>query len=125
MKPNEKQKKKILIVDDDSTHRLKLRCILGNWGYKVFEADDGSTAIDKIYKQAFDLVLMDIRMHKISGLEALAEIKSFNPNIPVILITAYSSRDLSADARKKGAYYFLTKPFDFYKLRTVIKQALA
>lgn len=116
---------KILIVDDDSTQRRKLGCIIGNWGYEIFEADDGSTAIDKIYKQAFDLVLMDIRMHKISGLEALAEIKSFNPNLPVILITAYSSGDLSANARKKGAYYFLNKPLDFYKLRTIIKQALA
>jgi len=84
-------KSEILVVDDDSAHRTMLKTLLSGWQYNIIEADDGSAAIEKVRERPFDLVLMDVRMLKVSGLEALDEIKAFNPAIPVIIMTAYSS----------------------------------
>jgi two-component system response regulator HydG len=117
-------KNTILIVDDDRALRLLLGNLLNRWGYEVFGADDGSTAIEKIRKRPFDLVLMDIHMRKISGLEALAEIKSYNPRIPVIIMTALASVEYAAEAQKKGASDFLPKPFDPDGLRKALSRAL-
>jgi len=119
-----KHKKTLLIVDDDRTHRTMLRTLIGGWGYDIVEADDGSIAIEAVQKRPFDLVLMDVRMLKISGLEALEEIKAFNPAIPVTIMTAYSSVETAVDALKKGAYDYLTKPLDFDKLRLTIERAM-
>ena len=117
-------KKTLLIVDDDSTHRTMVRTLIGGWGYDVVDADDGSTAIEAVQKRPFDLVLMDVRMLKVSGLEALEEIKAFNPAIPVTIMTAYSSVETAVEALKKGAYDYLTKPLDFDKLRLTIERAM-
>jgi len=114
----------ILVVDDDTGHRTMLRAVLGSWGYTVDEADDGSRAIEKVHERFFDLVLMDVRMVKVSGLEALPDIKRFNPAIPVIIMTAYSSVETAVEALKKGAYDYLTKPLDFDELRLVIDRAV-
>jgi len=114
----------ILVVDDDSAHRTMLRTLLTGWGYTISEADDGSTAIQKVHEQAFDLILMDIRMIKVSGLEALTEIKAFNPAIPVIIMTAYSSVESAVEALKNGAYDYLTKPLDFDELRLTMERAM-
>jgi two-component system response regulator HydG len=118
------KKETILVVDDDSAHRTMLRTLLTGWGYTIFEADDGSTAIQKVHEQAFDLILMDIRMIKVSGLEALTEIKAFNPAIPVIIMTAYSSVESAVGALKNGAYDYLTKPLDFDELRLTMQRAM-
>jgi two-component system response regulator HydG len=114
----------ILVVDDDPAHRTMLRTLLTGWGYSISEADDGSTAIEKVHEQAFDLVLMDIRMISVSGLEALDEIKAFNPAIPVIIMTAYSSVETAVEALKSGAYDYLTKPLDFDELRLAMERAM-
>jgi two-component system response regulator HydG len=114
----------ILVVDDDSAHRTMLRTLLAGWGYTISEADDGSTAVQKVHEQAFDLILMDIRMIKVSGLEALTEIKAFNPAIPVIIMTAYSSVESAVEALKNGAYDYLTKPLDFDELRLTMQRAM-
>jgi two-component system response regulator HydG len=119
-----KPKNSVLVVDDDPAHRTMLRTLLTGWGYGIAEADDGSTAIEKVHEQAFDLVLMDIRMIKVSGLEALTEIKAFNPAIPVIIMTAYSSVETAVDALKSGAYDYLTKPLDFDELRLAMERAM-
>jgi two-component system, NtrC family, response regulator HydG len=113
----------ILIVDDDFAHRTMLKKLLGGWGYEVFEADDGSEAIENVHKQSFDLILMDIRMLKVSGIEALEKIKIINPAIPVIIMTAYASVETAVDALKKGAYDYLTKPLDFDELKIAINRA--
>jgi two-component system response regulator HydG len=105
-----KEKKTVLIVDDDSVHRTMLQTLIGGWGYDITEADDGSTAI--------------VRMLKVSGLEALESIKDFNPAIPVTIMTAYSSVDTAVEALKKGAYDYLTKPLDFDKLRLTLERAM-
>jgi two-component system, NtrC family, response regulator HydG len=119
-----KTRKNILVVDDDSAHRTMLRTLVGGWGYDIVEADDGSTAIEKVKEQPFDLILMDVRMLKVSGLEALEGIKAFNPAIPVTIMTAYSSVETAVEALKKGAYDYLTKPLDFDKLRLTIERAM-
>ncbi len=119
-----KPKNSLLIVDDDAAHRTMLKTLISRWGHTTFEADDGETAIEAVKKQAFDLVLMDVRMLKISGLEALAQIKELNPAIPVVIMTAYASVETAIEALKKGAYDYLTKPLDFDKLKLTIERAM-
>ncbi len=118
------KKNLILIVDDDKTHRNMLNTLLTKWGYFTEDADDGQVAIDRVSQKPYDLVLMDIKMLKVSGLVALPEIKTINPAIPVIIMTAFSSVQTAVDALKKGAYDYLTKPFDFDKLKITIQRAL-
>jgi len=119
-----KQTNRILVVDDDTAHRTMLSALIGGWGYEVSEADDGSTAIAEVRKKPYDLVLMDVRMLKVSGTEALREIKSFNPAVPVIIMTAYSSVESAVSAIKDGAYDYLTKPLDFDKLKLSLERAM-
>ncbi len=114
----------ILVVDDDTAHRTMLRTLIGGWGYEITEVDDGGVAIEKVQDQPFDLILMDVRMLKISGIEALGRIKTLNPSIPVIIMTAYSSIESAVTALKSGAYDYLTKPLDFDKLRITIERAM-
>ena len=119
-----KNKCTILVVDDDHAHRTMLNTLIGGWGYAVSQADDGSTAIEKVKESSFDLILMDVRMVKVSGLEALETIKAYNPAIPVIIMTAYSSVETAVKALKQGAHDYLTKPLDFDKLRLTIDRAM-
>ncbi len=119
-----KKENTILVVDDDQAHRTMLRTLLSRWGYKIVEADDGQVAVEKVHEQAFDMILMDIRMLKVSGLEALDGIKTYNPAIPVIIMTAYSSVETAVEALKKGAYDYLTKPLDFDELRLAMERAM-
>lgn len=114
----------VLIVDDDEAHRTMLQTLLEGWGYAVFEADDGATAIKQVQERPFDLVLMDNRMLKVSGLEALERIKQINAAIPVIIMTAFSTIELAVEAIRKGAYDYLTKPLDFDKLKLIIPRAM-
>jgi two-component system response regulator HydG len=119
-----KSKPTLLVVDDDMAHRTMLRALLSGWGYQISEADDGGTAIEMVQNRPYDLILMDIRMLKISGLEALERIKVYNPSIPIIIMTAYSSVETAITALKKGAYDYLTKPLDFDKLRLIMARAM-
>jgi two-component system response regulator HydG len=118
------QSYRVLVVDDDDAHRTMLRTLLGGWGYATVDADDGEAAIAAVRAQPFDLVLMDIRMMRISGIEALQQIKVINPAIPIVLMTAYASVEMAVDALKKGAYDYLIKPLDFDKLRLTMQRAL-
>ena len=115
---------RVLVVDDDTAHRTMLRTLVGDWGYAIVEADDGEAAIDAVRARPIDLVLMDIRMVRVSGIEALEQIKAINPAIPIVLMTAYASVEMAVDALKKGAYDYLLKPLDFDKLRLTLERAL-
>jgi len=114
---------KILIVDDDPGHLTTLKTITRSWGYTVETADDGDTAVERVKAESFDLVLIDVRMARMSGIEALEEIKRFNPAIPVIIMTAYSSVASAVEALKSGAYDYLIKPLDFEVLKLTIERA--
>ena len=113
---------KILVVDDDMGHRTMLKTLLTGWGYDIHLADDGTTGVDMVEKEHFDMVLMDMKMLKMSGMEALEKINAYNPSIPVIIMTAYSSVETAVDALKKGAYDYLTKPLDFDRLSLTIQR---
>jgi len=117
-------KNTVLICDDDRAHRTMLRALLAGWGYDITEAADGSEAIERVHAQAFDLILMDIRMINVSGLEALEKIKAYNPAIPIIIMTAFASVETAVEALKGGAYDYLTKPLDFDELKITMKRAM-
>ncbi|MFA7348960.1 MAG: sigma-54 dependent transcriptional regulator [Desulfurivibrionaceae bacterium] len=114
----------ILVVDDDKTHRIMLKTMLKQWGWQIEEADDGTTAIEAVHRTPFDAILMDVRMTKLDGMEALRRIHAYNPAIPVIIMTAYSSVDAAVEAIKIGAHDYLTKPLDFDRLKLTMAHAL-
>ncbi len=115
---------RLLVVDDDTAHRTMLRTLVGGWGYAIEDADDGASAIAAVEDRPVDLILMDIRMVNVSGIEALERIKAINPAIPIVLMTAYASVEMAVDALKKGAYDYLIKPLDFDKLRLTLERSL-
>jgi two-component system, NtrC family, response regulator HydG len=114
----------ILVVDDDQAHRFMLVAMLSQWGWQATEADDGTTAVAAVGKQPFDAILMDVRMTRMDGMEALLKIHALNPAIPVVIMTAYSSVDDAVAAIKAGAHDYLTKPLDFDRLRLTLEKAL-
>ena len=115
---------KVLVVDDDRSHRFMLKSMFTEWGWNVEEADDGTTAVAAVEAHFFDAILMDVRMAKMDGMEALRRIHAFNPAIPVVIMTAYSSVDSAVEAIKIGAHDYLTKPLDFERLRLTMARAL-
>ncbi|MDX1775875.1 MAG: sigma-54 dependent transcriptional regulator [Desulfobulbales bacterium] len=115
---------KILVVDDDRSHRFMLKSMFTEWGWNVEEADDGTTAVAAVEEHSYDAILMDVRMAKMDGMEALQRIHDFNPAIPVVIMTAYSSVDSAVEAIKIGAHDYLTKPLDFERLRLTMARAL-
>ncbi len=119
-----KPKITILVVDDDLGHRRMLMTLLGDWGYRLEGVGDGESAVALCRERPFDLILMDVRMAGISGIEALREIKAYNPAIPVLVMTAYSNVETAVEAIKAGAYDYLTKPLDFDDLRLTLDRAL-
>lgn len=114
----------ILIVDDDANHLKTLQTIVRSWGYQVTTADDGIKAVESVKDRPFALILMDVRMAQMSGIEALQRIKQYNPAIPILIMTAYSSVDSAVEALKAGAYDYLTKPLDFEVLKISLARAL-
>nr|WP_320012269.1 sigma-54 dependent transcriptional regulator [uncultured Desulfobulbus sp.] len=118
------KKTTILVVDDDAAHLQMLRTVLGSLGYRVVTATDGGEAIAYVHEKSCDLILMDVRMTHVDGIEALAQIKEINPSIPVIIMTAYSSVDTAVEAMKLGAYDYLTKPLNFEEMQLLISRAM-
>lgn len=114
----------ILVVDDEQVHRYMLCTMFKEWGYNCIEADDGDTAVSVIERRDFDAVLMDVKMARMSGLEAFARISELKPALPVIIMTAYSSVDDAVDLIKRGAHDYLTKPLDFERLKLTLMRAL-
>jgi two-component system response regulator HydG len=117
-------KERILVVDDEQSHRIMLKAVLTKEGYDVSEADDGISAVKAVENESFDLILMDIRMTDMDGLEAMGQIKKMSPAIPIIMMTAYASIKTAVEALKSGAYDYLTKPLDIDELKILINKAL-
>ena len=118
-----KNKKSLLIVDDDIAHRTMLRILL-DWQYEIFEADDGATAIEEAGKRHFDLIVMDICMPEVSGLEALDQIRSRRSDVPIVMMTAYFSDEIADQTKDRGAFDCVGKPFDFEELKQTIERAI-
>ncbi len=118
------RKPKILVVDDEEIARKNLEHILQKEGYAVDTAPSGSKAIEKLEASSFDIVLTDMKMEKVSGMELLEKIKIRFPEIQVIMITGFASVDTAIDAMKRGAFHYIAKPFKLDEVRSVVKQAL-
>jgi len=115
---------KILVVDDLEEIRDLLTNVLKNEGYKVSTAYNGQAAVEAVKSQSPNAVIMDIKMPVMDGIEAMKEMKSINPLLPVILITAHGEIDSAVKAVKLGAYDYLTKPFDKENIVITLKNAL-
>ena len=114
----------ILVVDDDDAHRGMLRMMLQAWGCSVDRAAAGDLAVEAVRAKPYDVVLTDVRMGRMDGIHALRGILDYNPALPVVLMTAYSSVETAVDALRLGAYDYLTKPLDFDALRETLQRAV-
>ena len=117
-------KEKILIVDDEKSIRDFLEIMLKKEGYKVASASSGEEALKLVNQINYDLVISDVRMKGMSGVELLKSIKEINPETVVLMVTAYASVDTAIDAMKAGAYDYIAKPFKIEEVKYIIKNAL-
>jgi DNA-binding NtrC family response regulator len=115
----------ILIVDDESEMRSALSHALTRGGFSVETAASGTDALVKIKKDPISLVITDIKMPEMSGMEVLGAVKKISPQIPVIVITAYGSIHSAVEAMQAGAADYLLKPFSFETLEATVKKVLA
>jgi len=115
---------KILIVDDEMPIRRTLREILEFEGYDVDEASDGLECVSKIQKDKFDVVIMDIKMPKMDGIEALERLQILSPETPVIMVSGHGTIDTAVEAVKKGAFDFISKPPDLNRMLITVRNAL-
>src|SRR5579884_2275297 len=115
---------KVLIVDDEKLVRWSLRQKCQEWGYQVLEAADGNTGVRLAHAEIPDLILLDLRLPDISGLEVLQDVKQNNCARAVIMITADPQLEDVKTALKLGAYDFIGKPLDFDELAITVKNAL-
>ena len=118
------EKPKVLVVDDEASHRIMLRAVLKEDGYEVTEAADGTEAVRAVEKEPFDIILLDIRMTTMDGIEALSEIRKISPLVPVLIMTAYASVKTAVEALKAGAFDYMTKPLDIEEVKVLIEKAL-
>jgi len=114
----------ILVIDDEESMRDSCSQILKKDGFLADTAKDGSVGLEKIEKNKPDLVLIDLKMPGISGMEVLEKIKEIDPNIIPVVITGYSTVESAVEAMKRGAYDFLPKPFSPEELRIIIRRGL-
>ncbi len=115
----------ILIVDDEKNYPKIIGEILGEEGYTSLTASSGMEALDYLNTEIIDLVLTDVKMPGISGIQLLEKIKEINPDIPVIIMTAYGSVEKAVEAMHKGAYTFILKPFENQALIAHIAKAIS
>ncbi|HJS75567.1 MAG TPA: sigma-54 dependent transcriptional regulator [Vicinamibacteria bacterium] len=114
----------ILVIDDEESMRQLLEIALRKEGYRLTLAESGRKATELFDKSSFDLVISDIKMGDMSGVEVLRHIKETEPSVPVIMMTAYASAETAVEALRLGAYDYLTKPFKIDELKANIRNAL-
>src|SRR3990167_7966973 len=117
-------KPKILVVDDEESLREFLEIMLKREGYDIATAADGDQAIKLLTKKSFDMVITDLQMPKIHGMQVLAKAKEIDPELVVLVITAFGSTESAVEAMKLGAYDYITKPFKIDEIKLIIKKAL-
>lgn len=113
------------IVDDKPTIRNLLEEFFQQEGFTVYTADDGKKAITLVQEFSPHILLMDLRMPDMNGVEALQEIKKMKPEQMVIMMTAYGEEDIVEQAINLGAHGYISKPFDLYELAKIIDSSLA
>ncbi len=118
-------KPRVLIVEDEDKMRRILELILSPDGYHIDLAEDGSKALSLLDKFSYDLVITDLKMPVVDGMEVLKAINKLSPNVPVVVITAYGSVGSAVEAMKDGAFDYITKPFEKEEIRIVASKAIA
>jgi DNA-binding NtrC family response regulator len=114
----------LLIIDDEKAIRKTLTEILSFEGYKIEEASDGEEGLKKFREKNYDLVLCDIKMPKIDGIEFLQKAVEINPDVPIIMISGHGNIETAVEAVKKGAYDYISKPPDLNRLLITIRNAM-
>ncbi|MDX9745573.1 MAG: sigma-54 dependent transcriptional regulator [Syntrophales bacterium] len=115
---------RILIVDDELNMRLVLKAMLTKEGYEVLLAEDGLSALEILKSNDIATIVTDLKMPRLDGMGLLNRVAKEYPSIPIIIITAYGTVNTAVDALKKGAFDYITKPFDQDDLRNVIRKAI-
>ncbi len=115
----------LLVVDDQAGVRRMLLEAFSDDGFEVELAVSGTEALQKIRNGGIDLVLLDMKMPGMSGLDTLREIRKLNPDLPVIMMTAYGELELVAEARNLGIRHYVSKPFDLQEVRYLARALLA
>jgi len=118
------ENKKVLIVDDQNGIRILLVEVFSVEGYHTFQASNGKIALEIVRQENPDLVLLDMKIPGMDGLEILRRIKQYNSAIKVIMMTAYGELDMIKEASDLGALMHFTKPFDIDELRIAVKNEL-
>ena len=114
----------LLIIDDEKSIRKTLTEILSFEGYKIEEAADGEEGLKKFKEKTFDVVLCDIKMPKLDGIEFLQKAAELNPDVPIIMISGHGNIETAVEAVKKGAYDYVSKPPDLNRLLITIRNAM-
>ena len=114
----------ILIIDDEKAIRKTLGEILSYEGYKIDEAGDGEEGLKRFREKNYDVVLCDIKMPKIDGIEFLDKANEINPDVPIIMISGHGTIETAVEAVKKGAYDYVSKPPDLNRLLITIRNAM-
>src|SRR5690606_355607 len=115
---------RILICDDQEVMRDSLAGILAREGHEVVAAADAAAALQRLSSQRFDLLITDLKMPKMTGIELLAEAKKLRPEMPVVLMTAFATVQTAVEAMKLGAYDYIQKPFDGDEIKLLVDRTL-
>jgi DNA-binding NtrC family response regulator len=124
MSPAEKGKPRILLIDDEAIALSNMSHVLEKEGYEVTTCKDGESGLREMQHKMFDLVLTDLRMPGVDGMQVLQHVKETMPDLPVIMITGYATLDSAVQAMKRGAYHYIAKPFRLDEAREIVKGAL-
>lgn len=114
----------ILVVDDEKNYLVVLEALLGPEGYEILTTDNAREAIRLIRESELDLVITDMKMPGITGMELLEECKKVEPDLPVIMMTAFGTIEMAVEAMKKRAYDYITKPFQNEELKLTVKKSI-
>ncbi len=117
-------KEQILVIDDEANLRRVLAAQLGREGYEVHMAEDGEKGLALLREHHIDLVITDLRMPKVDGMEVLRQAVQMDPDLPVVIITAHGTVDNAVEALKTGAFDYITKPFDQAEVKAIVRKAL-
>lgn len=117
------QNKPILVVDDEDQGRATLSSVLNRSGYNVYSASGGVEAVNKFKENDYGLVIADVGMPEMSGIELLSKVKKLSPDVPVIMVTGHGTVNNAVEAMQKGAFDYILKPFSFKTIETAVKRA--
>src|SRR5580698_5454567 len=115
---------KILIVDDQEMMRDSLAATLAREGHEIIAACDGTAAVQRLAAGRFDLLISDLKMPRMTGIELLSEAKKLRPEMPVVLMTAFATVTTAVEAMKLGAYDYIQKPFDGEEIKLLVDRTL-